>query len=194
MSRPALLTPRQRLACVVMVVALVWAVVHFSGLKSQISVPLLRDAFQHHRLGGLLLFAALFVVGNLIQVPGWLFLVAAVLALGPVWGGLATYFAACISCITTFWVVRQAGGDALRGFGGRLGARLLARLDAHPVQSVWLLRLVFQTLPALNGALALSGLKLRHYVLGTLAGLPLPILLYCVFFDYLAQVFNWPVR
>jgi uncharacterized membrane protein YdjX (TVP38/TMEM64 family) len=181
------LTRGQRLACVVLGVALVWAVVHFTGLKSQISVQLLQEEFQRHRLTGLLVFAALFVLGNLIQVPGWVFLVAAVVALGPVWGGLVTYFAACISCVATFWVIRRAGGDALRGFGGRLGARLLARLDAHPLQSVMLLRLVFQTLPALNCALAMSGLKFRHYVLGTLAGLPLPIALYCVFFDFLKR-------
>ena len=187
------LTRGQRLACVLAVLVLVWAVVHFSGLKSQISVQLLHDEFERHRFNGLLLFAALFVLGNLIQIPGWLFLVAAVVALGPLWGGLATYFAACTSCVTTFWVIRWAGGDALRGFGGRLGARLWARLDAHPLQSVFVLRLFFQTMPALNYALAMSGLKFRHYLLGTLAGLPLPILLYCLFFDVLARWLHWPV-
>jgi uncharacterized membrane protein YdjX (TVP38/TMEM64 family) len=62
----------------------------------------------------------------------------------------------------------------------------LRRLDAHPVQSILLSRVVFQTLPALNYALAMSGVKLRHYIVGTLLGLPLPIALYCVFFDFLA--------
>jgi uncharacterized membrane protein YdjX (TVP38/TMEM64 family) len=187
------LTRGQRLACVVAALVLAWVVLHFSGLKSQISVQLLHDEFERHRITGLLLFASLFVLGNLIQVPGWLFLVAAVVALGPLWGGLATYFAACTACVTTFLVIRWAGGDALRGFGGRLGALLLARLDTHPLQSVFLLRLLFQTVPALNYALAMSGLKFRHYLLGTLAGLPLPILLYCLFFDFLAHWFHWPV-
>lgn len=187
------MTRGQRLVAVVLALALVWAVLHFSGLRAQIKVQLLHDEFQRHPVTGLLLFATLFVVGNLIQVPGWLFLVAAVVALGPLWGGLATYFAACISSITTFWVIRWAGGDALRGFGGPLGARLFARLDAHPVQSVLVLRLLFQTVPALNYALAMSGLKFRHYLLGTLAGLPLPILLYCLFFDFLAHWLHWPV-
>lgn len=173
--------------------ALLWALLHFSGLRAQISVQLLHEALERHPLKGLLLFTGLFVVGNLIQVPGWLFLVAAVVALGPLWGGLATYFAACISCSTTFWAIRWAGGDALRSFGGPLAARLFARLDARPVQSVFVLRLVFQTVPALNYALAMSGLKFRHYLLGTLAGLPLPILLYCLFFDLLAHWLHWPL-
>jgi uncharacterized membrane protein YdjX (TVP38/TMEM64 family) len=67
----------------------------------------------------------------------------------------------------------------------------LSRLDAHPVQSIALSRIVFQTLPALNYGLAMSGVKLRDYMLGTLLGLPLPIALYCIFFDFLAtRVFH----
>lgn len=187
------MTRLQRLAWVALALALLWALLHFSGLRSQISVQLLHDGFERHRLTGPLLFAGLFIVGNLAQVPGWLFLVAAVVTLGPLWGGLATDFAACASCVTTFWVVRCAAGDASRGFGGPVAAHLFARLDAHPMQSVVALRLLFQTLPALNYALAMSGLKFRDYLPGTLAGLPLPILLYCLFFDSLAHWLHWPV-
>jgi len=58
---------------------------------------------------------------------------------------------------------------------------------------VLLLRLMFQTLPALNVALALSGVRLRSYLAGTLLGLPLPIALYCVFFYTLAHWLHWPL-
>jgi len=58
-------------------------------------------------------------------------------------------------------------------------------LHAHPVRNVVILRTLFQTLPTLNYALALSGLRLRDYVAGTLLGLPLPIAVYCVFFELL---------
>jgi uncharacterized membrane protein YdjX (TVP38/TMEM64 family) len=33
----------------------------------------------------------------------------------------------------------------------------------------------------------MSGVRFRPYLTGTLLGLPLPILLYCLFFDYLAK-------
>jgi uncharacterized membrane protein YdjX (TVP38/TMEM64 family) len=170
-----------------------WAVFRSSGLASHITLDTLREGFEQHRAGGMLTFAALFALGNLIQIPGWLFLVAAELALGPLWGALATYVAACFACVTTFGLIRLMGGDALRAVGGRLGQRLFARLDAHPVQSVLLLRLVFQTVPALNYALALSGIRFRNYLLGTLLGLPLPIALYTVFFGTLAHWLHWPV-
>ena len=120
----------------------------------------------------------------------WIFLAAAVLTPGKVWGGLATYIAASISCIVTFLTVRLVGGDALRQLKNKIAIRILGQLDAHPVKSVLFLRVLFQTAPALNYTLAMSGIKVRHYMTGTLLGLPLPVILYCLFFDYLARALN----
>jgi uncharacterized membrane protein YdjX (TVP38/TMEM64 family) len=110
-----------------------------------------------------------------------------VLALGQFWGGLATYIAASISCLISFLLIRFVGGDALRQLNNRVVSRILGHLDARPIRSVVLARMLFQTLPALNYALALSGVRFRTYLLGTLLGLPLPIALYCLFFDALAR-------
>ena len=184
---------RRRLWIVLAGLLLLWAAFRVSGLESHFSVEYLHQRFVEHKLGGFLVFTALFALGNLLQVPGWLFLAAAVLALGAPWGGLTTYVAACVTCITTFWVVRLVGADALRAANGRIGARVFAQLDAHPVRSVAVLRLLFQTAPALNYALALSGVGFTEYLIGTLIGLPLPILLYVVFFGTLAQWFHWPI-
>ena len=68
-----------------------------------------------------------------------------------------------------------------------IAVRPLRDLDAHLFASVALLRMLFQTVPALNFALAMSGIKFRNYLVGTLIGLPLPIGLYCIFFDFLAM-------
>jgi uncharacterized membrane protein YdjX (TVP38/TMEM64 family) len=110
-----------------------------------------------------------------------------VLALGKVYGGITTYLAASASCIFTFFTIRLLGGNALRELDNRQAKRLLAGLDRRPLTSIVALRMLFQTVPALNYALALSGVRFRHYLLGTLLGLPLPIALYCLFFDYLAM-------
>lgn len=185
------LSRRTRLGAVLLFLILMWAVFRLSGLQSMITLQYLHDGFEQHMVTGVLVFSALFALGNLMQVPGWIFLAAAVLALGPWWGGLVTYTAACLTCITTFGLIRLLGGDSLRTFDGRLATRIFARLDAHPAQSVLLLRLLFQTLPALNYALAMSGIRLRAYLLGTLLGLPLPIAIYCLFFDRLAHWLYW---
>jgi uncharacterized membrane protein YdjX (TVP38/TMEM64 family) len=161
-----------------------------SGLRSQFNLAYLRDILGGHPALGLLTFVMLFALGNLIQLPGWLFLASAVLVLGPLWGGLVTYVAACVSCAFTFLLVRWLGGAALRRLQSPLALRLLARLDAQPVRSIAFLRILFQTLPALNYTLALSGLQFRQYALGTLLGLPLPIALYCLFFEQLARLLH----
>ena len=161
-----------------------------SGLRSQFNLAYLRGILDGHPVEGLLIFVVLFALGNLIQLPGWLFLASAVLVLGPVWGGIVTYVAACVACALTFLLVRWLGGAALRRLSNPLAQRLLARLDAQPVRSVALLRILFQTLPALNYALALSGLQFRQYALGTLLGLPVPIALYCLFFEQLARLLH----
>jgi len=93
--------------------------------------------------------------------------------------------------VATFFLVRALGADALRELSSPLARRLFARLDAHPVRSVALLRVFFQTLPALNYALALAGLRFRDYLLGTLIGLPGPLIVYAAFFDTLAGWMGW---
>ncbi len=62
----------------------------------------------------------------------------------------------------------------------------MSQLDAHPIRNIVLLRMLFQTVPPLNYALAMSGIRFRDYLVGTLLGLPLPIMAYCLFFDYLS--------
>ena len=166
---------------------LLFAVFELSGLRDNFSLEFLQRRILENKISGLLIFVLLFSLGNLIQIPGWVFLAAAVLAFGRTMGGIATYIAASISCVVTFLTIRFVGGDALRQLNNKIAVGLLRQLDAHPIKSIVLLRILFQTMPALNYALALSGVKFRTYLIGTLLGLPLPIALYCLFFDYLAK-------
>lgn len=177
----------RRLLVVVLFLAVVFLAYELSGLRDHLSRDYLQQQFLAHEIIGLLLFTLAFALGNLAQIPGWAFVAVAVLALGPMKGGAAIYMAASLSCVLTFWVIRLVGGNALREFDNALARRILAKLDARPVVSVVLLRLLFQTLPALNYALAMSGIAFRPYLYGTLLGLPLPIALYCVFFAGLSK-------
>ena len=180
----------KRVVGVVVFLAILFAVFELSGLRDNFNIEFVRDLILHHRVSGLALFVVLFSLGNLIQIPGWVFLAAAVLTLGRIWGGVVTYVAAVVSCALTFVTIRAVGGDWLRLLKNRAAVRLLGELDAHPVSSVALLRTLFQTAPALNYALAMSGIEFRRYLIGTVIGLPLPIALYCIFFDVLAALLH----
>ncbi len=177
----------QRLLAIVLFLSLLLAVFQLSGLRAHFNLEFLRQLIGEHQLSGLLIFILLFTLGYFIQIPGWLFLAAAVLALGRTLGGLATYVAAMVSCVTTFLVIRLVGGDVLRQLDKQFITRILRHLDEHPIRSVVIARTLFQTAPPLNYALAMSGIQFREYLIGTLLGLPLPIFLYCLFFDYLQQ-------
>jgi uncharacterized membrane protein YdjX (TVP38/TMEM64 family) len=176
----------KRLLGVALFLAILFAIFQLSGLRDHFNLAFVRQVILQHRVGGLILFVLLFSLGNLIQIPGLVFLAAAVVTLDRFWGGIVTYVAAVISCALTFVIIRALGGDALRSLRNRVASRILRELDARPVASVALLRVLFQTAPALNYALGMSGIKFRNYLIGTLAGLPLPIALYCIFFDILA--------
>ena len=180
----------KRLLIVALFLAVLFAVFQISGLRGHFNLAFLHQQIVDNKISGLLIFVLLFCLGNLIQVPGWIFLAAAVLALGKSWGGLATYIAAIISCVFTFLTIRFVGGDAIRELNNRYALKLLRSLDAHPIKSVALLRVLFQTVPALNYALALSGVKFYKYLIGTILGLPLPIMLYCIFFDYIGKALH----
>jgi uncharacterized membrane protein YdjX (TVP38/TMEM64 family) len=176
-----------RLVAVLLFLGLLLGTFELSGLRQHLSLEFLQQRILEHRISGLLIFIVLFALGNLVQIPGWVFLAAAVLTLGRSMGGLATYVAASISCVVTFLLIRMLGGDALRRLDSRIAERIFRHLDARPITSIVLLRVLFQTVPALNYALALSGVKFRNYLIGTLLGLPLPIAVYCLFFEYLAR-------
>lgn len=153
----------------------------------------LRQLLHEHRMQGIAIFVTLFVLGNLLQIPGWIFLAASVLMLGRLGGGLVTYLAASISCTVTFLLVRLAGGNAIEALPYAFTQRLLAKLHRHPVRNTFLLRTVLQTLPALNYALGLSGMRFSAYLTGTLLGLPIPIAAYCLFFDTIARLMHFSV-
>lgn len=182
--------PFIRFLAVFLLLALLFAIFQLSGLREHFSLAFLQQKISANRISGLILFVLIFSLGNLIQIPGWIFLAAAVLTLGKTWGAAATYVAAIISCSITFLTIRLLGGDILRKIKNKIAIKLLEKLDAHPIGSIFLLRMLFQTIPALNYALAMSGVKFREYLIGTMLGLPLPIALYCIFFDYLAKIFK----
>jgi len=184
----ALLVRNGRLFAVLVFAAVLLVAVESMGLRQDFSLAFLRETLTERKWEGLFLFVLLFALGNLVHIPGLVFLAASVLVLGKWAGGLATYLAASVSCAVTFLSVRWVGGDAVRQMHGKLARGLVEHLYAHPVRNVMLLRTLFQTLAALNYTLALSGIGFRKYMLGTLLGLPLPIAVYCVFFDAIAKL------
>ena len=183
LNKPAI----YKLLTIILILLLITAILHFTGVRESINLNALQQNIQQNLLFGIVLFTCAFALGNLILVPGWIFLVVAVLSFGQLFGGLLTYFAAVIGCVSTFLIVQYFGNNTLRELNSSLANRLLSQLDKKPIMIVAALRIIFQTVPALNYTLALSGVKFRDYLLGTIIGLPIPIAVYCLFFSLIAD-------
>lgn len=175
----------RRLIAVGLFLLALLVVFELSGLRQNLSLDYLRAILADNPWRGAIIFVLLFCVGNLLQIPGWVFLAAAVITLGKVYGGLLTYVAAVISCLAIYGLIRGLGGNALRELDSPLAKKIFRYIDDRPLVSVVALRTIFQTAPPLNYSLALSGVQYRYYVLGTIIGLPLPIAAYCLTFDFL---------
>jgi uncharacterized membrane protein YdjX (TVP38/TMEM64 family) len=181
--------PKKKLLSIVAFFVFLYLLVELTSLRSNLSPDVIKSLFIAYPVWGIVLFCLAFSLGNLLYVPGWVFLVGAVFALGKEWGGAATLMAAMCSSTISFLLIRGVGGTALRSFNHRWADKIFSHLDDRPILSVAFLRLLFQTLPALNYALALADIRFRDYLIGTALGLPLPIFLYCYFFELIFQHF-----
>lgn len=175
----------RRLMAVGLFLLTLFVIFELSGLRENFSLDYVRGILAENPWSGGILFVLLFCVGNLLQIPGWVFLAAAVLTLGNLYGGLLTYVASVISCLIIYGLIRALGGDALRELDSKLARKIFRYLDAYPLLSIIALRTFFQTAPPLNYSLALSGVQFRYYVIGTIVGLPIPIAIYCLAFEFL---------
>jgi uncharacterized membrane protein YdjX (TVP38/TMEM64 family) len=168
----------------------IYLVGHLTGVTQRFaSVESTRDTIQAAGAWGFVLFVVVFCVGELVHIPGLVFVAAGVLVFGKLEGGLLSYVSALASVSFSFAVVRGVGGQALAEIERPLMKRILAGLDAHPILTVAGLRTVFIMSPPLNYALALSSLRYRDYLLGSIAGLIPPFLVAVLAFDWVIATF-----
>jgi uncharacterized membrane protein YdjX (TVP38/TMEM64 family) len=171
-----------RLAILAAVVVALLVVRYTTSFGASLSTARIRDLVQHAGAAGIALFVVAFTVGELLHVPGMVFVAAAVMAWGRVGGGAIAYVAALVSVSVGFAVVRAIGGQPLATIKQPRIRAILARLDRRPILTVALLRLILWVAPALTYALALSSVRFRDYLLGSALGLAMPMTLAAALF------------
>jgi uncharacterized membrane protein YdjX (TVP38/TMEM64 family) len=156
---------------------------HVTGAREWLAPDRLRPLIASAGIAGVALFFAVFVVGELLHVPGLVFVGVAVLAYGRLWGGLLAFAGAICSVCVTFAIVRGVGGRPLEAIERPFFRRMLSRLEAWPIRTIVLLRTVLIISPPLNYALALSPIRFRDYLIGSALGLAAPIGAAVLLFD-----------
>jgi uncharacterized membrane protein YdjX (TVP38/TMEM64 family) len=180
---------RARLALLLALFIVPLVVAKTTGLSEHVSVESVRALMSSMGAWGFLLFLVAFAVGELMHVPGLVFVGAAAIAYGQLLGVLAGYVGALVSVTASFVLVRAVGGQPLGSPRRPWMRKVLARLEQRPVRTVALLRLGLFMAPALNYGLAMTSVRLRDYVLGSALGLLVPIPLIVLLFDRLAAYF-----
>ena len=158
----------------VLVLGLV-VVARVTGLSAYLSAERIRGVTAAAGYWGPIAVVVIFCVGELVNVPGAVFVAAAVVAYGRVGGGVLAFVGAMAAVSVSFVVVRTIGGKPLGAIRSSLARRILSHLEGHPVRTIFLLRLLLWMAPQLNYALALSSVRFRGYLLGTTLGLLAPI-------------------
>ena len=153
-----------------------WGIAWRSGIADKLNKQDLRDMVLSAGHWGTLLFFFLFGVGNIIQIPGLVFVAGAILIYGYPVGTMMSFAGGLIAVSMSFWVARGIGGDPLARLKNKRAHRIIDKLKERPVRTMALLRIFMQMSPALNVALALSGVRFRDYLMGALLTMWAPIL------------------
>eukprot|EP00756_Hemistasia_phaeocysticola_P049448 Hpha_TRINITY_DN23924_c0_g1::TRINITY_DN23924_c0_g1_i1::g.137689::m.137689 len=179
----------RRVVLVVVVLAGIVLVGKLAGLDKWLQRDRLRALVSQAGIFGPILLALAFSVGELIHIPGIVFVAVGAAAYPTVLACPINFFAALCSVSTTFWVVRGSGGELLGRVRGAWMTRMMARLNDAPVTTVAILRSFLFMAPALNYALALSTISFKNYLLGSAVGLAVPVMAMTVFADTLMAYF-----
>jgi uncharacterized membrane protein YdjX (TVP38/TMEM64 family) len=154
----------------------VYLVGRMSGLTDQFTVDGIRESMRAAGIAGFLVFVATFCVGQLLYIPGFVFVMVSGLAYGPVWGSVASIVAATASVAVSFVIVRGIGGQPLKGLQIKMPflQKPLDRLEQQPLRSMIVIRLFLWAVPPINHALAMSGVTFRDYMIAAVIGLTPP--------------------
>lgn len=163
--------PLGRLLLIVLALAVVWAVGYFSGLTESFTPELLRQRVLDAGTLGIAVFIVLFSIGQLLQVPGVVFVAAAAFTWGGVPGTVISWVGAVVAVSVSFVVLRTAGGGVLDALEKPMLARMLKHLYNRPFVVMLAARAAFMSSPLLSSALALSGVRFRDHLSASALGM-----------------------
>jgi len=160
----------------------VYAIGRASGFTEQLTVDGIRESMRAAGLAGFFVFAVTFVVGQLLYVPGFVFVAVAGLAYGPLWGSVASIAAATTSVGVSFIIVRTIGGQPLKQIRQPFLRKRLDRLEDEPLRSMIVIRIFLWAIPPVNYTLAMSGVSFRDYMIAAVIGMTPPFVVISVLF------------
>ena len=173
----------KRLLLLVIIVIFAIFLLNIVNADGVFSIDSLKNILKENKLSGILVFTLIFCIGNLLYIPGFIFIAAPVALFTVPESFLIVYTAGLVSCCVSFYFISFFGNDLLRTFDNRVCNWAFSNIDKRPILSVAILRTFMQTSPVLNYSLSLCGIKFHNYLIGSTIGLVVPIFIYCFVFS-----------
>ncbi len=177
-----------RIGGLVLILVALLVAAELTGLRKSFSVAKLRTIVVDAGALGILIYIGAFVVGELLHLPGLIFIAVGVLIWGRLWGGLIGWATALLSIAISFVLVRAIGGKALAQTEQPFLKKMMGHLAARPILTVAGLRAVLMIAPTVTYILALTPVRFSSMMIGSALGLIPPLTLVTFF---LAKVLAW---
>ncbi len=165
----------------VIVLALVSLVLMLIGKHSPLSVYFSLDGLTEIILAsgayGIVLFIIAYTVGTLMNIPGVIFLFIGFMVYKGFAGIAIGFIATIIAMVVHFFFVRLMAGEALAEIKQPFIKKQMLKLTEHPIRTTVVLRLILFVSPPVNYALALSSIRFKDFILGSVIALPANIML-----------------
>ena len=172
------LRPLLAVALTLLLLGVAWA----SGAFEVLTAERVRQIVDDAGSLGVVAYLLVFVLGTVMAIPGLVFMVAGLVAWGPVTGSALGLLGGLLSATTNFYWLRAVGGQPELPDTGIM-RRIFDHIEDRPVLSIAALRCMFVLAPPLNLALALSSITFRDYIVGTGLGLAAVLAVQVLFYE-----------
>jgi uncharacterized membrane protein YdjX (TVP38/TMEM64 family) len=146
----------------------------YTPLGAYFSVEKLQELIKGAGLWGLGIFFAVFLMGTLMNVPGAVFLVFAILTYGYFFGIFLSYISALTCAMINFLFARFIGGKALSEIKNKRIQNVLSKVDSHPISTLCWLRVFMLLSPVVNYAMALTNIKSKQFFIANAIAMIFP--------------------
>lgn len=121
-----------RLLVICALTALLFAARKIFHLENLFTAEYLHQWFEKNFWLGSVIFICLFTLGNLVQIPGFIFLAIALAIIGKLYSGLLIVVSALISSAVVFLLIDKLGHNMLSEIRYKWVNDLLKRLKERP--------------------------------------------------------------
>jgi len=164
-----------RFVILVVVMVTLALLAKYTSLGEFFSFSNLQETMIGAGFPGVVIFLVAFGAGTLMNIPGFLFIIAAIFVYGFSIGVPIAYLGGFLSVLAHFFVVRLIGGSPLNEIKQPFVRKVMDKLKESPIKTVVILRILLFISPPINYALALSNVKVSDFVIGTLIGMVFPM-------------------